>query len=725
MKQTLKRCLWALTLLWGVNSGIASAQPLDDVTLEYQTDGIVATIRMTAPVRYLRHFPVNGGRTLEIFYERVQGATVDEKWVDNETRNSPPSSLIPAFTVTTRDQQTKPRLVVEFARDAKYSVAPGKDQRSLLITIRPDRSTAEVALPFLPSVNTLRATPDDANLAENNKQAFELMGQARNALSAKKNEDAVAVLNKLLMLPPNDYTEDGQEWVGVARERAGQFDKAKTEYDLYLNLYPQGAGVPRVVQRLAGLSGTSSKPGIVEVAEKKQAARWSTFGGITGRYYFGSSTVDSTTVFNGVSDTQSTSFTDQSMLITTEDVSARYMSEDMDGRLVFRGNNTMNFLSDQSSQNRLHSLYGEIKGRKQDYLLRVGRQSATGGGVLGRFDGLAGSYGDASDLRFNGVAGALADFSDSSKPSFFGASVDSGAFSVYGINQTVESVLDRRAVGAEWRYFEDKKSVFALVDYDVNFRALNAAQVMGTMPVADVSLNMMLDHRKTPSLSIRNALYGATTSSVSVLEQSMSASALRDLVLQRTATSNMAQIGVTKPLNSKWQVGGDVRLTNTTGLPASGHTIDPLTSLPTAECTGTATVEGCLDANPGRGTEKSVTGQLIGTGLYKAGDIWSFSATLNSSGSVKGNSFFVYNHTDMQYGQYVWGLDSSVQLYKQTDQFNAVTTHFAPTVRGTYRLRDQLTFDADLGFENTKTEGSNVTTKTTRFFGSAGLRWDF
>jgi hypothetical protein len=40
-------------------------------------------------------------------------------------------------------------------------------------------------------------------------------------------------------------------------------------------------------------------------------------------------------------------------------------------------------------------------------------------------------------------------------------------------------------------------------------------------------------------------------------------------------------------------------------------------------------------------------------------------------------------------------------------------------------LKDQLTFDADLGFENTKTEGVNVTTKTTRFFGSAGLRWDF
>lgn len=711
MGQTLKRCLVVLALLWSVGSGVVSAQPLDDVTLEYQPDGIVATISMTAPVRYIRHFPAGSGKTLEIFFERVQGATVDEKWVDNETRNSPPSSLIPAFTVTTRDQQTKPRLVIEFARDASYSVSQGKDQRSLLITIRPDRSTAEVALPFLPAVNALRATPDDANLAENNKQAFELMGQARNALSAKSNEDAVAVLNKLLMLPPNDYTEDAQEWVGVARERAGQFDKAKTEYDLYLNLYPQGAGVPRVVQRLAGLSGTSSKPGIVEATEKKQAARWTTFGSISGHYYFGSSKIDSTTVFNGVSDTQSISLTDQSMLITTEDASARYLSDDMDGRVVFRGNNTMNFLAGQSSQNRLHSLYGEVKGRKQDYLLRVGRQSSNGAGVLGRFDGLAGSYGDASDWRVNVTTGKLADYSDSASPSFFGASVDSGDFTVYGISQVVDGVKDRSAVGGEWRYFKDKNSAFALVDYDILFKALNAAQVMGTVGMYDASFNFMLDHRKTPSLSIRSALYGATTSSINVLQQAMSTSALRQLALDRTATTNMGQIGVTKPMSEKWQVGGDVRLTNTTGTAASS-----VPGVPEA---------GVLEANLGRGTEKSVTGQLIGAGLYKAGDIWSFSATLNTSSSVKGTSLFVYNHTDMQYGQYGWGLDSSVQLYKQTDQFNAVTTRFSPTVRGTYRLKEQLTFDADLGFESTKSEGAQVTTKILRVFGSAGLRWDF
>jgi len=362
MSSVFKRYFLALVALAGMNAGVTLAQPLDEVTLEYQSTGIVATIHMTAPVRYLRHFPLNGGATLEIFYERVPGVAVDEVWKDNEVRQSPPSKLFPAFTVTTRDQQTQPRLVIQFAREAKFSVVPGADQRSFLLTIKPDRVAAEpVALPLLPTVRPLPATPPaDANLAENNRQGFALMTDARAALAAKKHDAAIEALNKLLLLPPNDYTEVAQEWVGVARERAGQFDKAKTEYDLYLNLYPQGEGVPRVMQRLAGLGGKESGPGIVEAVEKKQAARWSTFGGITSRYYTSRSKVDSTTIFNNVSDTQSLSLTDQSMLITTEDVSGRYVTDEYDGRLVFRGSQTKNFLDDQSGQNRVSALYGEL-----------------------------------------------------------------------------------------------------------------------------------------------------------------------------------------------------------------------------------------------------------------------------------------------------------------------------------------------------------------------------
>ncbi|MEK7811623.1 MAG: tetratricopeptide repeat protein [Pseudomonadota bacterium] len=708
----IKRFLFALCTV--VCGGVVNAQPLDDVSLEFQEKGVVATILLTGPVQYQRHFPESHGKTLEIFYDRVQGATSTETWVDNEVRKSPPSNLIPSFTVTTHDQQTKPKLVVQFSREAEYSVAVGKDNRSLLVTIRPEkRPMATGPLPLLPSIKLAPAavaaetlTSEAAAMLDINMQARTLMVQGREALAAKNNEAAVDVFNKLLLLPPNDFSQDGQEWVGVARERAKQLDKARVEYELYLRLYPEGEGAAQVAQRLASMSGKDTEVGIIETKEKVQKARLVTFGSISSRYYYGRSKLDSTQTFNNAAETLSTSMTDQSMLISSVDASERYLSDDYDGRLVFRDVNTLNLLSNKSSINRVSSAYGEIKSRKQCYLLRVGRQSAYGGGVMGRFDGLAGSYGDSRDLRFNGVAGTLADYSTGSKPTFFGASVDAGAMSFYGINQNVDGVLDRRAVGAEWRYYEDKKSYFALVDYDANFKALNAAQVMGTFGVSNAMVNFMLDHRKTPSLSIRNALNGAGTSSINALLQATSASSLRSLALARTATANSGQLGVTLPFKDKWQVGGDFRLSSITGLSASGETA----------------LEGVLPASASRGAEKSITGQVIGSNLLQAGDIWSVSTTLNTSSAVNGLSLFLYNHTQLKQG---WAIDSSVQLYNQKDQFGGTTKRFSPMVRGAYRIKEQITLDVDGGYEITNYGGGQQTNKTTRFFFSGGVRWDF
>jgi tetratricopeptide (TPR) repeat protein len=692
----------------------ANAQPLDDVNLEFQEQGVVATIRLSGPVRYVSHFPQSHGKTLEVFYERVQGATSAEPWVDDEVRKSPPSGLIPSFTVTTRDQQTRPRLVIEFSREAEYSVAPGKDNRSLLLTIRPEkRPVSTGALPLLPTimpavkpVPAASLTAEQAAAAETGQQARALMVQGRDALAAKNNEAAVETFNKLLLLPPNDFTQDAQEWVGVARERANQKERARVEYELYLRLYPEGESAARVAQRLAGLSGNGADVGIVETVEKKQQARWMTFGAISSRYYYGRSKIESTQTFNGVPETLSTSLTDQSMLITSVDASERYVSDEYDGRLVFRDVNTKNFLANKSGQNRVYAAYGEIKGRTNPYLVRLGRQSAYGGGVLGRFDGLTGAYGNAEDMRFNAVAGALADYSQGSKPRFYGASVDSGAFSLYGINQTVDGTLDRRALGTEWRYFEGKQTAYALLDYDTYFKAVNAAQFMGTTGLNSATLNYMIDHRKTPSLSIRNALNGASTSSVNALLQTMSSSSLRSLALARTAISNMGQVGVTMPLREKWQVGGDVRVSNTTGLAASGT--DPL-------------VEGVLPATAGRGLEKSLTGQLIGSGLYKEGDIWSASITVGS-GLAKSNSVYFYNHTQFKSG---WMMDTTLQLSNMTDQFGGTTKRTSPMLRGAYRFREAFYFDMDGGVERIDYSGSQSESKTTRYFYSAGLRWDF
>ena len=430
--------------------------------------------------------------------------------------------------------------MIEFDHEAEFSVAAGSDNRSFLITIRPEKRPAPGEhLPFLPTIEpekrpAARAdlTPEEvAAEAKINKEARALLVQGRDALAARKNDDAVGLLNSCCCCRPMITHKTGQEWIGVARERAGQFDKARVEYDLYLKLYPKGAGAARVAQRLAELAGKHSAGTSLAAAGDRQiqAPTATTFGSVSSHYYHGNSKISATNTFNGQTMTNDLSQVDQSMLITTVDVSERYRNENSDSRLVFRDVDSRNLLSGQPSQNQVYTAYGEIRGAHNDYLMRLGRQSATGGGVLGRFDGVAASYGEPQELRVNGVAGALSDYSLGAKPRFVGASVDKGDFSLYGIIQTVEGTLDRRAVGTEFRYFDDKKNAYGLLDYDTYFKAVNAAEFTGTARgislLPDSTLSFLLDHRKTPSLSIRNALNGATTSSVSDLLQTMSVAA--------------------------------------------------------------------------------------------------------------------------------------------------------------------------------------------------------
>ncbi|HAF44015.1 MAG TPA: hypothetical protein DCK83_03510 [Gallionellaceae bacterium] len=704
----------------------AYAQPLEDMRLEFQDSGVVATILLTGPVQYQSHFPASHGDTLEIFYERVKGPAGDEKWADNEVLKSPPSGLIPSFTVTTRDQNVKPKLVVQFSREAEYSVSMGKDNRSLLITIKPEKrpvlSATLTALPVIkPEVAVAAgATAMQVQMAEVNTQARALMVKGREALVAKNNEVAVDNFNKLLLLPPNDYTQDGQEWVGVARQRAGQLDKAKVEYDLYLRLYPNGEGASRVAQRLNTLGDRPDdpKPTIVQTKErKKQAARWLYFGGVSSHYYYGSSKTDSTFVLNNTSTTTSQSSVDQSMLISTVNASQRYLSEEFDGRLVFSDVNMLNFVDNQPSQNRLNVAYGEIKGRTSDYLVRVGRQSSMGSGVQSRFDGIAGGYGDSRSFRVNAVAGRVADYSDSSKPRFAGLSVESGMMSFYGINQTVDGVQDRRALGTEFRYYQEKQTVYALLDYDAYFKAVNTAQIMGSNSMPGYNLNYMIDHRKP--LSIRNALNGAGTSSVSTMLQAVSPTGLRQLALARTSISNLGQVGVSVPVRKNWQAIGTLRVSNTTGV--SG--IDPtgLSGYDAASPTSAALV-GSTTALPGRGLEKGLTGQVIGSNLLREGDTWSASLSFSNGSAVKGNSLFFYNHTQFNSG---WTMDSSLQFSNHTDQNGGTSKRTAPMVRGSYRIRDELYVDGDFGLEFANYSGPTQSDKTTRTTYSLGMRWDF
>jgi hypothetical protein len=605
----------------------------------------------------------------------------------------------------------------------RFSVNAGGDSRSFVITLKPEKTVLpavnDMRLPLLPKVTpppTIQPPPAagsaEAIQADTNQQAYKLMQAGHDALADKNNPAATEAFNNLLLLPPNLYSQEAQEWVGVARERGGQNAKAKAEYELYLKLYTSGEGFERVQQRLARL-GSTDVTNKTEATARKIEPRTFVQGGISSRYYYGQSNFNTSYPYNNTIQTDTYSMKDQSSLITNVDAIGRYVSDQYDNRLVYRDAETQNYLPGQSNTNYVYAAYLELKNKQSDYSARLGRQTTGGGGVMGRFDGIYAGYGSQQDLRVNGVAGQLVDFTTNIQPIFYGTSVDRGPVSAYFIDQTIQGVTDRRAVGAEYKYFEGKKSAYALVDYDIYFNKPNTMMLTSSYGLeTGTTLNFIVDYRR--NLSTRNALNGSLTTSVLDLLTVMDEAQLKQLALDRSVSSTYAQLGATQRLNATWQVGGDVRLAKTSGMPVSG-------SLNTNGIP--LTIVGYVTSTPETGLEKTLSAQLIGTNLFTNSDLSTLGASIVSSDYVKnGETIFLSNRIVLNPQ---FSLDSSWNYYQQADNYGGNLSRHMPTVHGAYQMRQNFSLDADLGFELSTTTGPNQTSTNKRLFTSFGFRWNF
>lgn len=583
------------------------------------------------------------------------------------------------------------------------------------------KAPAPPSPPVAPAAPGEQKVPPTATepLTDVDRQAQLLLEQGKAALASGDNERAIDFFNRLLNLPPTPYSQEAQEYIGLVRERNGEIDKAKIEYELYLKLYPDTEGAARVRQRLANLSPDLA-PEATRAPKRAadEAPLKSVFGSISQTYYRGASRVDTTTVTTTTDpsganprstvDKATLSAVDQSALITNVDLSGRYRSADVDNRFVVRYTDTHNFLPDSPDRGRLSSAYLDHKSRPGDYSLRVGRQPASSNGVLSRFDGASGILGLNPQWRLNATAGRLAELTtgDTPEKTVFAGGIDFGIFnerwsgSAYYSGQQVEGIADRRAVGGELRYFGGLTSVYSLVDYDTLYKTFNIVLVQGNWQnEKGLTANFVIDHRKAPSIQTSNALFGETTTSVRKLLETRSEAEVRDLARARTATANLISAGLTLPVHTKWQLGGDIRVSNVSGLPASGT----------------------LPATAGTGTEVTYTVQAIGSSILSKGDVTVTQYSLLDAPSFKAHSVLVSNRAIFRER---WTMDASLRLFRQNG-LSGPQRRTTPGLRITYQAKERLAFEFELGIEDASIGGTSSQEKSRRHFMSLGYRWDF
>lgn len=541
------------------------------------------------------------------------------------------------------------------------------------------------------------------------RQAGELIKKARAALDAGAPQDAVDALNQLLTLPPNSQSETAQELIGLARERNGEIAKARAEYELYLKLFPTGPGTDRVRERLAQL-GTAPASGPAAATRRERPPVKTVTGTVSQYYYGGQTRIDN--VFNTptVQERSTFSAVDQSQLLTNVDLNGRYRSGDVEQRVVVRDSYTLSFIDERPSFNRLNAAYYDYRGLNGGLSARLGRQTGLSGGLPGRFDGGIVGYGSAR-LRLNAAAGEPVEFNDiDSKRRFVDLNLEAGTPSgqwngnVFGIYQEVDGILDRQAVGAELRFVDGVRSLYALADYDTSYGVLNAASVQGSWTTrGGTSFNALWDRRRAPTLATTNAIIGQPTSSVRTLLLTATEDQVRQAALDVTAVALQASLGFTTPVSERWQLGADVRLINVGALPSvvfNGVTIP---------------------AQPDTGNVMSYTVQAIGTRLYSPRDsnVW-------SAGYVTAETYdswlLTYNNVT-QLGE-KWSLEPSLRLYSQTDALSTRLLRVSPGLRLAWRPAPWSALELDGLYEHTSTKAINLQDTSRRYFFSLGYRLD-
>lgn len=576
----------------------------------------------------------------------------------------------------------------------------------------PTPTTPKKAAETKPSAPETGKGEIKVSAAISDERLIDLMEEAKQAMTGGEYRRAIQIYTKVLQYPDHKYRQEAQELLGLARDRNGQIAHARAEYEEYLRQYPEGEGAKRVRQRLAGLLTATAKPRekLRKAKKRPEEKVWQKeiYGSFSQFYNRDVSTTDP------IGET-----VNQNTLTSDLDFNARMKSARHELGSYFIGGFQKDFEDSTEDEFSVSQFYLYGRDHRKHLSLRVGRQSESSSGILGRFDGGLGNFQLFPAVRLNVVAGYPVEF-DTSKgldtgKHFFGTSLDLGTFAkhwdinTFYIEQEVDGITDRQAVGGEIRYFSPTGSFFSLVDYDISYNELNTILFTGNLVMSDgTTFNLSADYRTSPILTTSNALQGQGVDTVSDLLNVFGASEdeVRKQAQAVTANSWSATLGGSRPLSEKLQISADVTVSELKGTgPSGGGTL--------------MTVE----AIPGTGIESFYNLQLIGSSLIQEGDIAilgfryqntsssdTYSANLNTRYPVNRN--FRINPR--------FRVD-----YRQNDEDSGDQLTTAPSLRIDYRFKRRVRIELEGGTEWATDNLGNQTDRTFSYFLILGYRVDF
>lgn len=499
-------------------------------------------------------------------------------------------------------------------RDADRLLAAAREHYPRAwLGINDEMRSATDVVPVPPSVNP--TVPVDPPMPERERQA--LVAEARTAMARRDYPRAIDLLTKLNRQPEFPHRDRQQEMLGLAREKSGQLAHAKAEYEEYLRRYPEGSAAGRIRSRLrvlasAGRSGRSGTLGGFGDDDRS----WVMSGSASQIYRWESIALETPE--------SSTEQQSQNAIYTDGDFIARHRGERFDFISRVSAGFAKDLMSDgPGDRTRVSYAFAELNDRERGIAGRIGRQSRNDSGLLGSFDGLFGSYQLANRVTLKGSVGLPVESSrevPQTDRRFVGLAADFGPyndkwdFGVFAVAQEYSGEPDRRAVGLEARYFVPGRTIVGLVDYDFFHSTLNSAILIGSLQLpAQWIASFNIDHRLAPVLTTRNALIGQPFDSLDEMLATFSPDQIHQLARDRTPITDLYSLSLTRPLSERFYFAFDVYGARSAGTPASGG----------------------VAATPTSGLAQAVQMQLIGSSLWRSGDLFTVAARYEESDSME------------------------------------------------------------------------------------------
>ena len=568
--------------------------------------------------------------------------------------------------------------------------------KNITSTLKPSKPARASVAKASPVISTNSSTLSK-------KQLDSLMQRARQDIKTKKYSSAIRYLTAVIAADNDKYSREALELLGQARQRNGQNAHAVVVYEKYLTLYPDGDASDRVRQRLTGLQTASKGPRDEIRMTTEDRNEITSYGTLSQRYRNNIAKADD--VGNITNLSQFYTFID----LTTQQRTAKF-----DHHYQFTADHIYDFIdSNDASEFRFIETYYELSHRKTGTSGRFGRQQIRIGGLLKRFDGVSAGYQFTPEMRLNFLGGFPVDIDNKSSinkhKTFYGFTFETGTFlkywdmNLFYFDQEVDGLTDRNSVGTEVRYFDNRTSVFGMIDYDIFYKEVNVLQINANT-LLDIGTTVYLNSfmRKAPLLATSNALIGQQESSIEELKEVLNIEQIYQLARDRTANSQTVTLGGSQPLSKRFQASADITF---------------------SQVDATVTSGGVL-ATESTGTNYFFSTQLVGNNLLVKRDtgvlgIRYYSTAPSDTISLIANTRFPITRN--------WRINPRLQYDMRDFTDGRSQNRLRALLRTDYRYLNKARFDFEIGYDATETDEANTgqSLANNNLFFMLGYRWDF